>query len=105
MSGTYEQPALPVADPGAFQAVRSAIEGAFSSAGVASFLRAVERAGVRIRDFETVLARGVLGTATEADYGRLGNGDRGQIREFYLASLEHVVPELRRRYFKLYAYY
>jgi hypothetical protein len=35
----------------------------------------------------------------------LGNADQGQIREFYLASLEKVAPEVRQRFFKLYAYY
>ena len=42
--------------------------------------------------------------ATAAEYGSLTNGDQGQIREFYLASLEQVSPELRSRFFKLYAY-
>jgi len=36
---------------------------------------------------------------------KLGNADQGQIREFYLASLERVTPELRQKFFKLYAYY
>jgi hypothetical protein len=47
----------------------------------------------------------LLGQATIAEYGRLGNSDQGQIREFYLASLERVAPELRQKFFKLYAYY
>ena len=38
-------------------------------------------------------------------YQQLGNADQGQIREFYLASLERVPPELRQKFFKLYAYY
>ena len=48
---------------------------------------------------------GILGALTAAEYNRLGNGDQGQIREFYLASLEKVAPELRTKFFKLYAYY
>jgi hypothetical protein len=47
----------------------------------------------------------MLGAAAAAQYNRLGNGDQGQIREFYLASLEEVAPELRTKFFKLYAYY
>ncbi len=52
-----------------------------------------------------ILRKGVLGATTVGEYNRLGNADQGQIREFYLASLEHVAPELREKFFKLYAYY
>jgi hypothetical protein len=101
----YQQPVLPISDPQTFSAVKSAIESSFSSAKVAGFLRSLERSKLRIRDFETVLGKGALGSATAAEYARLDNGDQGQIREFYLASLEHVAPELREKFFKLYAYY
>jgi hypothetical protein len=40
-----------------------------------------------------------------AFYKKLGNADQGQIREFYLASVEKVDPALRAKYLKLYAYY
>ena len=52
-----------------------------------------------------VLNQGLLGGDTRNQYNQLGNADRGQIREFYLASLEQVSPELREKFFKLYAYY
>jgi hypothetical protein len=35
----------------------------------------------------------------------LSNGDQGQIREFYLASVEKVELKLRDKHFKIYAYY
>ncbi|HEX9200846.1 MAG TPA: hypothetical protein VF865_14885 [Acidobacteriaceae bacterium] len=105
MSALHEQAVIPVADPEAFGAVRAAIETAFSSIRVKDFLKSVERAGLRIRDFELVLRKGLLGAPTVTEYGRLGNGDQGQIREFYLASLEKVAPELRTEFYKLYAYY
>jgi hypothetical protein len=94
-----------VSDPETFNKVKSAIEVSFSSSRVADFLKSLERSKLRIRDFETVLGRGDLGAATQAEYNRLGNSDQGQIRELYLASLEHVAPELREKFFKLYAYY
>ncbi len=72
---------------------------------VPDFLRSLDRSSLRIRDFEIVLGKGLLGTSSAGDYSRLCNADQGQIREFYLASLEHVAPELRNRFFKLYAYY
>jgi hypothetical protein len=105
LSALHEQAVIPVADPQAFDAVRSAIQIAFSSAKVKDFLKSVERAGLRIRDFEPVLQSGVLGASAANDYKRLGASDQGQIREFYLASLEKVAPELRTQFFKLYAYY
>jgi hypothetical protein len=103
--GNFEQPILPIADPAGFAAVRTAIEAAFSSSRVADFLKSLERSGVRIRHFEQVLDKGLLGAATKDQYNRLGNADQGQIREYYLASLERVPVELRNKFFKLYAYY
>ena len=103
MTALREQGVIPVADPKNYGAVHAAIEAAFSAAGVKDFLKSMQRGGLRIRDFELVLRTGILGAETE--YGRLGNGDRGQIREFYLASLERVAPELRAKFCKLYAYY
>ncbi len=105
MGAGYQQAVLEVANPQTFGAVRGAIEAAFSAARVADFLKSVERAGLRIRDFEAVLKVGKLGAPVKAQYGQLENVDQGQIREFYLASLEKVAPELRQKFFKLYAYY
>ena len=105
MSTMYEQPVLPIADPQTFSAVKGAIESSFSSGRVAEFLKSLDRLKLRIRDFESVLRKGVLGAETAGEYNKLGNADQGQIRELYLASLEHVAPELREKFFKLYAYY
>ena len=105
ISALFHQPVLSIADPARFGAVHAAIEQAFSAGRVQDFLRSLERAGMRIRNFEDVLGKGLLGAQTQAEYGRLGNGDQGQIREFYLASLERVSLELREKFLKLYAYY
>ena len=101
----YQQPVLSIADPQTFQAVKMAIESSFSAGRIADFLKSLEHAKLRIRDFEAVLGKGYLGANTAAEYNTLGNSDQGQIREFYLASLEHVAPDLRDKFFKLYAYY
>jgi hypothetical protein len=105
LSSLYEQPVLPISDPQTFGAVKTAIESSFSAGRVAEFLKSLERSKLRIRDFEDVLDKGNLGASTAAEYSRLGNADQGQIRELYLASLERVAPELREKFFKLYAYY
>ena len=101
--GNFDQPVLTIGDPKAFESVRMAIESSFSHGGVEKFLKSLS--GMRIRDFETVLGKGKMGEATKVDYEQLGNADQGQIREYYLASLERVSPELRSKFFKLYAYY
>ncbi len=105
MSTTYEQPVLPVADERRFGAVKSSIESEFSTGRVVEFLKSLDRLKLRIRDFETVLNAGLLGASTASDYNQLGHSDQGQIREFYLASLEKVSSELRQRFFRLYSYY
>jgi len=103
--GNFDQPVLPILDPAGYGAVHTAIESAFSSSRVTEFLKSLDRGGLRIRQFEQVLDKGLLGSHMKSEYARLGNADQGQIREFYLASLERVSPELRQKFFKLYAYY
>ena len=105
MTALREQGTIPVSDPENYDAVYAAIETAFSVAKVRDFLGSMQRARLRIRDFELELRKGILGAPAEATYNRLGHGDQGLIREFYLASLEKVAPELRTKFFKLYAYY
>ena len=105
MGTTYQQAALAITDPHTFSAVRETVVAAFSPARAGDFLKSIERASLRIRDFEDVLGKGLLGSSTIGQYSSLSPGDQGQIREFYLASLEQVAPELRSRFFKLYAYY
>jgi hypothetical protein len=101
----YERPAMSIVDQPTFGEVKSAIEAAYAPTKVESFLKSLERAGLRVRDFEAVVKAGKLGGETAACYAKLSGGDQGQIRELYLASLEKVELGLRDRFFKLYAYY
>ena len=101
----YERPAMDIVDATTFAEVKKVVEAAFAPAGVEKFLTSVERAGMRIRDFEKVVTAGKLGAGVAAEYAKLSNGDQGQIREFYLATLEKVPAELRVKFYKLYAYY
>ena len=105
MGTTFEQPVLPVADSRRFDAVKASIESAFSTDRVAEFLKSLDRLKLRIRDFESVLNAGLIGPSAASDYKQLGDSDQGQIREFYLASLERVAPDLRQKFFRLYSYY
>jgi hypothetical protein len=101
----FEKPVLEVQDAASYDVVRSAIQSALSSNAAGKFLKKLEDRRMRVRDFETVLAKGLLGQEAIGAYGRLGDLDRGQIRELYLESVEHVAPELRAKYLKAYAYY
>ena len=101
----FEKPVLGVEDGPSYDVVRSAIQAAFAPAAADKFLRKIASHHLRVRDFESVLRKGLLGQEAIAAYSRLGNLDGGQIRELYLESLEHVAPELRARHLKVYAYY
>jgi hypothetical protein len=101
----YEKALIPVVDQVPYGEVHAAIASRFAAGNVQNFLRSTERAKLRIRDFEAVANAGLLGDTTAAAYKKLGNADQGQIREFYLASVEKVEPALRAKYLKLYAYY
>jgi hypothetical protein len=101
----YERVPMAIGDQSTFAAVRHAVESSFAATNVASFLKSVQRNALRIRDFEAILQSGKLGAQTAILYAKLTNGDQGQIREFYLASLEQIDLALRNKFFKLYAYY
>ncbi len=101
----FEQAVLPVQDQKTFAEVEKALHDAFASANVVKLLRQMEKARLRARQFEAILAHGFLGAKTPSLYGSLGDSDRGQVREMYLRLVEHVAPELRTKYLKVYAYY
>jgi hypothetical protein len=101
----FVQAVLPVNDESHFAAVKASLEPLFTSGNVAGFLNRVQRSKLRVRDFEGLLKRGLLGAATVKAYQALGDSDRGQARELYLSLVEKVTPELRGRFLKVYAYY
>ncbi len=101
----FEQAELPVQDVQTYSEVRTALELAFAPTRVEGFMRDVKRSGLRIRQFEAILALGLLGRELPARYGALGDSDRGQVRELYLRLVEQVPAPLRARYLKIYAYY
>ena len=101
----FEQPVLEIQDAPSYEAVYSSIQMVLAPASASRFLKHVEKHRLRIRDFESVLGKGLLGQEAIAAYARLGNLDRGQIREQYLELVEQVAPELRAKHLKAYAYY
>ena len=101
----FVQAVLPVQDQRTFAEVERALEGAFEPGRISDFLRGVQRAKLRVRQFEAVLAAGLLGAEMSAKYAALGDSDRGQVREKYLSLVERVDPAIRAKFLKVYAYY
>ncbi|MBW8869469.1 MAG: hypothetical protein JF563_01585 [Acidobacteriales bacterium] len=101
----FEQAAIAVQDEKTYAALHSQIDARFATSDIEVFLDQVKRAKLRIRDFEGVLNRGLLGKEAVGLYKALPVSDQGLTRERYLRLVEKVAPELRQRYLKAYAYY
>jgi hypothetical protein len=101
----FEQAAIAVQDQQGYSRLQALLDAAFDARDVEVLLNRVARAGVRIRDFETVLKRGYLGKEAPALYSALPVSDQGLTRERYLRLVEKVAVDLRQRHFKAYAYY
>ncbi len=101
----FEQAAIAVRDEQGYQKLHMLIDAAFDARDVEVFLNRVMKAKLRIRDYETILKRGLLGKEAIALYEALPVSDQGLTRERYLRLVEAVPLELRQRYFRVYAYY
>lgn len=101
----FEQAAIAVKNQQGYAQLHALIDAAFDPRDVDVLLNRVTRAGLPIRDFETILRRGFLGKDAIRLYAALPVSDQGLTRERYLRLVEKVPHELRQRYFKIYAYY
>ena len=101
----FEQAVLPIQDEATYNKVRQSLETTFAPAQIGVFLRRLLRTRLRARQFEAIVASGLLGQETSAQYAALGDSDRGHVREQYLSMVEKVAPELRAKFLKVYAYY
>ena len=111
----FEQAAIKVQKEKEFAALKAAINRVFADEVVEKYLKRVASAGIRIRDFDLLLARGVFEQVDETLassergaknlYDALALTDQAQIKEFYLFKLEEVSAELRAKFHKLYQYY
>ena len=111
MTVAFEQAAIKVQKTQEFARLQGAIEQAFLPEKVERFLKQLDRKGIRIRDFDALLAQRVLEGFGEAGldalrlYQALALSDQAQMREFYLSKLEGVDVALRHKFKKLYQYY
>ena len=101
----FEQAAFPVQNEQGFQQLSQQIEAAFATNRADLFLASVAGKKLRVRQFEQVLEKGLLGKDSPALYQALPTSDQALIREKYLARIEKVPVELRQRFLKIYAYY
>ena len=101
----FEQAAIAVQNQEGFNRLHALVDALFDAKDVEVFLNRVRKSGLRIRDFESVLKRGLLGKEAQGLYAALPVSDQGLTRERYLRLVEKVPVELRQRYFKAYAYY
>ena len=110
----FEQATIRVEKEKEFGELKGAIERVFRPDQVEKFLRRAEKEGVRVRQWDKVIAKGVIefvddkfGKSTTARklYEALPVSDQAQMREFYLSKLEEVNEELRTKFKKIYQYY
>ena len=101
----FEQAVFPVQQEAEFQQLQGRIAGAFSASRVDLFLAGVKAGKLRVRQFEQILAAGLLGEDGSQLYASLAVSDQALIRERYLAQVERVSTELRARFAGIYAYY
>jgi hypothetical protein len=101
----FEQATIAVTDEQGYAQLHALIDAAFDTRDVEVFLSRVTRAKLRIRDYASVLKRGLLGKNAVRLYEALPVSDQGLTRERYLRLVEAVPLELRQRYFRAYAYY
>ena len=107
----FEQAAIKVQNEQDFARLQSAVVQAFLPETIERFLKQLDRKGIRVRDFDGVLAKAVLegfgepGFDARRLYGSLPVSDQALMREFYLSKLEGVDTALRHKFKKLYQYY
>jgi hypothetical protein len=107
----FEQATIKVEKEKEFGELKAAISWAFAPENVEKYLKKLASSGLRVRDFDSVLAKrvleqvGALADSAKVLYTALTLTDQAQIKEFYLSKIEEAGPELRARFQKLYQYY
>jgi hypothetical protein len=101
----FEQAIFPIQNEQGFQQLSSRVDAAFATNRADLFLAQVAGKKLRVRQFEQILEKGLLGKDAPELYRTLPVSDQSLIREKYLARIEKVPAELRQRFLKLYAYY
>jgi hypothetical protein len=107
----FEQAVIKIEKEKEYEELKSAINHAFSAGRNEKFLKRMDREGLRVRDWDSVLAKRVLEQVIEGPvktrelYEALPVSDQAQVREFYLSRVEEVDPALRTKFQRLFRYY
>jgi len=107
----FQQAQIQIEKQQEYQQLRCAIERAIAPATAAEFLKQVQKAGLKVRNFDGVVDRKVLercdptlaaGASARELYGLLGLPEQSLIREFYLERIEQISGPEREKYRQLY---
>jgi len=111
----FEQATIKVEREKEFEELQGIISRALSPGTTERFLKRLSKDNLRVRDWDSVLAKGVFekvdeelarsGKTAQGLYQSLTVSDQAQMREFYLSKIEQVDAALRHRFKKLYQYY
>jgi hypothetical protein len=111
----FEQATIKIEKQQEFAKLQAAVDQAFLREKAERFLKQLDRKGIRVRDFDSVLSARVLeevaGGSASSElsawqlYQALPLSDQAQMREFYLSKLETVDVALRHKFKRLYQYY
>ena len=111
MTVNFQQAAIKIEKVQEFARLQGAIEHVFSPVQAEQFLKQMDRKGIRIRDFDSLLTQRVLEGFSDGAvdlsqlYKALPLSDQAQVRELYLSKLEGIDVALRHKFKKLYQYY
>jgi hypothetical protein len=116
MGMAFEKAEIKVQKAEEFARLQAPVEQAFLPEKAERFLKQLDRKGIRVRDFDAVLAQQVLESLAEPGLGEsrinarqiyesLPVSDQALMRELYLSKLETVDQKLRHKFRKLYQYY
>ncbi len=111
----FEQAEIKVQREEEFQRLKAAIVRSLSPAAAGAFLGRLRGRGLRVRQWEEILAARLLeqtdlelkrsGRNAKELYEALPLSDQALIREFYLEQVEKVDGALRRRFYTVYTMY
>jgi hypothetical protein len=111
----FEKALIAVQKVEQYEALRGVIERVFARERVEGLLRTLASSGIPVRKLESMLDRKVFedldqqlaksGQSARGLFDALTPSDQGQLREFYLSTLESVDNAVREKYAKVYRYY
>jgi len=107
----FTQAGIGIENRQAFEELQARIGRALGPAAE-KFLKSMSARRIRIREFEALVAQGLLQQAApgpspardEELYRALTLSDQGQMREYYLTAIEQVPDELRHKFHAVYRY-